>query len=45
MQLVVAAYADSLGHEDYNQELGSGVLRAARDYMIGKKRLDPTQVA
>jgi outer membrane protein OmpA-like peptidoglycan-associated protein len=41
---VVAGYTDSLGHEDYNYELGQRRATSVAGYLVGKKGLDPTQV-
>jgi outer membrane protein OmpA-like peptidoglycan-associated protein len=41
---VVAGYTDSVGHEDYNYELGQRRATTVAGYLIGKKGLDPTQV-
>ena len=41
---VVAGYTDSVGHEDYNYELGQRRATSVAGYLVGKKGLDPTQV-
>jgi outer membrane protein OmpA-like peptidoglycan-associated protein len=41
---VVAGYTDSVGHEDYNYELGERRATSVAGYLVGKKGLDPTQV-
>ena len=41
---VVAGYTDSIGHEDYNYELGQRRATSVAGYLVGKKGLDPTQV-
>jgi len=41
---VVAGYTDSVGHEDYNYELGQRRATSVAGYLIGNKGLDPTQV-
>jgi outer membrane protein OmpA-like peptidoglycan-associated protein len=41
---VVAGYTDSIGHEDYNYELGERRATSVAGYLVGKKGLDPTQV-
>ena len=41
---VVAGYTDSVGHEDYNYELGQRRATSVVGYLVGKKGLDPTQV-
>jgi outer membrane protein OmpA-like peptidoglycan-associated protein len=41
---MVAGYTDSVGHEDYNYELGQRRATSVAGYLIGKKGLDPTQV-
>ena len=41
---VVAGYTDSVGHEDYNYELGQQRATSVAGYLVGKKGLDPTQV-
>ena len=41
---VVAGYTDSVGHEDYNYELGERRATSVAGYLVGQKGLDPTQV-
>jgi outer membrane protein OmpA-like peptidoglycan-associated protein len=41
---VVAGYTDSVGHEDYNYELGQRRATSVAGYLVGDKGLDPTQV-
>lgn len=41
---VIAGYTDSVGHEDYNYELGQRRATSVAGYLVGKKGLDPTQV-
>ena len=41
---VVAGYTDSVGHEDYNYELGQQRATSVAGYLVGNKGLDPTQV-
>jgi len=41
---VVAGYTDSVGHEDYNYELGQRRATSVAGYLIGQKGLDPAQV-
>jgi outer membrane protein OmpA-like peptidoglycan-associated protein len=41
---VVAGYTDSVGHEDYNYELGQRRATSVAGYLVGEKGLDPTQV-
>ena len=41
---VVAGYTDSIGHEDYNYELGQKRATSVAGYLVGNKGLDPTQV-
>ncbi len=41
---VVAGYTDSVGHEDYNYELGQRRATSVAGYLVGQKGLDPTQV-
>jgi len=41
---VVAGYTDSVGHEDYNYELGQQRATSVAGYLVGKKGLDPMQV-
>jgi outer membrane protein OmpA-like peptidoglycan-associated protein len=41
---VVAGYTDSIGHEDYNYELGQRRATSVAGYLVGNKGLDPTQV-
>ena len=41
---VVAGYTDSIGHEDYNYELGQRRATSVAGYLVGDKGLDPTQV-
>src|ERR1700687_2398679 len=41
---VVAGYTDSVGHEDYNYELGQRRATSVAGYLVGRKGLDPTQV-
>jgi outer membrane protein OmpA-like peptidoglycan-associated protein len=41
---VVAGYTDSVGHEDYNYELGQRRATSVVGYLVGKKGIDPTQV-
>jgi outer membrane protein OmpA-like peptidoglycan-associated protein len=41
---VVAGYTDSVGHEDYNYELGQRRATSVAGYLVGTKGLDPTQV-
>jgi len=41
---VVAGYTDSVGHEDYNYELGQRRATSVAGYLVGSKGLDPTQV-
>ena len=41
---VVAGYTDSVGHEDYNYELGQRRATSVAGYLVGKKGLDPMQV-
>ena len=39
---VVAGYTDTIGHEDYNYELGARRDTTVAGYLVGKKGLDPT---
>ncbi len=41
---VVAGSTDSVGHEDYNYELGQRRATSVEGYLVGHKGLDPTQV-
>ena len=41
---VVAGYTDSVGHEEYNYELGQRRATSVAGYLVGKKGLDPMQV-
>ncbi len=41
---VIAGYTDSVGHEDYNYELGQKRATSVAGYLVGQKGLDPTQV-
>ena len=41
---VVAGYTDSVGHEEYNYELGQRRATSVAGYLVGNKGLDPTQV-
>jgi outer membrane protein OmpA-like peptidoglycan-associated protein len=41
---VVAGYTDSVGHEDYNYELGQRRATSVAGYLVGSKGLDPAQV-
>ena len=41
---MVAGYTDSVGHEDYNYELGQRRATSVAGYLVGNKGLDPTQV-
>ena len=41
---VVAGYTDSIGHDDYNYELGERRATSVAGYLVGKKGLDPSQV-
>jgi outer membrane protein OmpA-like peptidoglycan-associated protein len=41
---VVAGYTDSVGHEDYNYELGQRRATSVAGYLVGNKGLDPMQV-
>jgi outer membrane protein OmpA-like peptidoglycan-associated protein len=41
---VVAGYTDSVGHEEYNYELGQRRATSVAGYLVGGKGLDPTQV-
>jgi len=41
---VVSGYTDSIGHEDYNYELGQLRVTSVAGYLVGNKGLDPTQV-
>jgi outer membrane protein OmpA-like peptidoglycan-associated protein len=41
---VVAGYTDSVGHEDYNYELGQRRATSVAGYLVGTKGVDPTQV-
>jgi outer membrane protein OmpA-like peptidoglycan-associated protein len=41
---VIAGYTDSVGHEDYNYELGQRRATSVAGYLVGNKGLDPTQV-
>ncbi len=41
---VVAGYTDSMGHEEYNYELGQRRATSVAGYLVGNKGLDPTQV-
>jgi outer membrane protein OmpA-like peptidoglycan-associated protein len=41
---VVAGYTDSVGHEDYNYELGQRRATSVAGYLVGRKGLDPTEV-
>ena len=41
---VVAGYTDSVGHEDYNYELGQRRATSVAGYLVGNRGLDPTQV-
>jgi outer membrane protein OmpA-like peptidoglycan-associated protein len=38
---VVARYTDSVGHEDYNYELGERRATSVAGYLVGKKGPDP----
>jgi outer membrane protein OmpA-like peptidoglycan-associated protein len=41
---VVAGHTDSVGKEDYNYQLGQRRADGVAGYLIGKDRVDPTQV-
>jgi outer membrane protein OmpA-like peptidoglycan-associated protein len=41
---VVAGYTDSVGHEDYNYELGQRRATSVAGYLVGKEGVDPSQV-
>ncbi len=41
---VIAGYTDSVGHEEYNYELGERRATSVAGYLVGNKGLDPTQV-
>ena len=41
---VIAGYTDSVGHEEYNYELGQRRATSVAGYLVGSKGLDPTQV-
>jgi outer membrane protein OmpA-like peptidoglycan-associated protein len=41
---VVAGYTDSVGHEDYNYDLGQRRATSVAGYLVGSKGVDPTQV-
>ena len=41
---VVAGYTDSVGHEEYNYELGQQRANNVAGYLVGDKGLDPMQV-
>jgi outer membrane protein OmpA-like peptidoglycan-associated protein len=41
---VVAGYTDSVGHEDYNYDLGERRATSVAGYLVGKEGVDPTQV-
>jgi len=41
---VIAGYTDSVGHEDYNYQLGQRRATSVAGYLVGKKGLDPMQV-
>jgi len=41
---VVAGYTDSVGHEDYNYDLGQRRATSVAGYLVGNKGLDPMQV-
>ena len=41
---VVAGYTDSVGHEEYNYELGQRRATSVAGYLVGSKGIDPTQV-
>jgi len=41
---MIAGYTDSVGHEDYNYELGQRRATSVAGYLVGQKGLDPTQV-
>jgi outer membrane protein OmpA-like peptidoglycan-associated protein len=41
---VVAGYTDSVGHEDYNYDLGQRRATSVAGYLVGEKGVDPTQV-
>src|SRR5713101_1193212 len=41
---VVAGYTDSVGHEDYNYELGQRRATSDAGYLVGEKGVDATQV-
>jgi outer membrane protein OmpA-like peptidoglycan-associated protein len=41
---LIAGYTDSVGHEDYNYELGQKRATSVAGYLVGQKGLDPTQV-
>ena len=41
---VVAGYTDSVGHEDYNYELGQRRATSVAGYLVSEKGVDPTQV-
>jgi outer membrane protein OmpA-like peptidoglycan-associated protein len=41
---VVAGYTDSVGHEDYDYELGQRRATSVAGYLVGKKGLDPMQM-
>jgi outer membrane protein OmpA-like peptidoglycan-associated protein len=41
---VVAGYTDSVGHEDYNYDLGQRRATSVAGYLVGKEGVDPTQL-
>ena len=41
---VVAGYTDSVGHEDYNYELGQRRASRVAGYLVSKQGVDPTQL-
>jgi outer membrane protein OmpA-like peptidoglycan-associated protein len=41
---VVAGYTDSIGHEEYNYELGQQRANNVAGYLVGDKGLDPMQL-
>ena len=41
---VVPGYTDSVGHEDYNYDLGQKRATSVAGYLVSNKGLDPTQV-
>ena len=41
---LIAGYTDSIGHEEYNYDLGQRRATSVAGYLVGQKGLDPTQV-